>query len=107
MELNPLPLFIIAVFSGVAFGLVARLGGRCMGVWALYGALYGLTLSSFVVGVGHAIALPYSDSNVSQYVTTSSIISLLLIGISAGICFLVLRRLGPGKPAPEAAKPTP
>ena len=97
MHINPPFLYVIAVLSGLTFAAIAWRAGRGPVLWGISGSCYGLILSTCVVGLGHAIAVPYSEAVVSKNQMVSLIISVLLLVLTAAVTMLSLRKREPVK----------
>ena len=54
--------WILMVVAGVWFGFLGRRYGRSPFLWAIGGGLLGLLLTTIAEGLGHALAVPYSDA---------------------------------------------
>jgi hypothetical protein len=92
MDTNPIMAYFLAIVAGVGFALIARQAGRSIGLWGVSGALFGLFTSTIVLGLGHAIAVPYSDVVVAKYYWVSVLLAALLIGLVAAVSFWALNR---------------
>jgi hypothetical protein len=53
--------WLLALATAVWFALMARKAGRSLVQWALTGAVFGLVVSTIVLGLGNATGFPFSN----------------------------------------------
>jgi len=109
--------WILAVITAGWFGRMAYSAGRNWVAWTLGGGLFGLVIATIVFGVGHAIAIPFSDQDRLIENIEWTCMAIVVIGLLGWIFTSPLhgahrtllglsRRLPPPAPEPPAA-PTP
>lgn len=85
VPLTPFPVwpFLIAILTGVAFGVLGQLQGKAAWVWGVGGAIFGLVTAATASGFATAVAVPYTEANRSHGQLTAGIFSVLIIAVVA------------------------
>jgi len=104
MELNPVMPYVIGVFSGLLFAVIAWRTRCAISLWGIGGAIFGLTLATIVFGVGHAVSVPYSDEVTGKYNRISAVVSVVFIALVAAAVLFALKRSKLPEPAAPAVK---
>ena len=110
METERIP-WLFAIVTAAWFGWMAGTAGRTKTLWAIGGAAFGLVVSTLVLGLGHAVRIPFSDHARSIADIKYIILAAVLIGLVGWMLTsslhrhhrLILRSLKPGAGAPEPA----
>lgn len=82
--------WIVSGLTAVWFGVLARLAGRAVALWAVGGALYSLCLSTMVLGLADAAFIPMSTAEELQHRIKWSLIA---VGICVVVGLIVTARL--------------
>jgi hypothetical protein len=74
--------WLFCLATAVWFGWLARSNGRNWVLWALGGGLFGLAITTIVLGLGHAVFVPISHEAYVRFavgiVATAAVVVLLL-----------------------------
>ena len=79
METERLP-WLMAALTAAWFGWMAHRMGRNSILWAVGGGFFGLVTSTLVIGLGHAMTIPFSDHARKLTETKWAIAAAMLIG---------------------------
>jgi hypothetical protein len=110
--------WLLALVTAVWFGFSAHKAQKYVFSWALAGAVFGLLTATFVFGLAHATAIPYSDHQRSVDKIEWSAIAIGLIALLGWVLTSALRPNGlrfwkkrdtqaPPPPTPAPQKPQP
>lgn len=114
--LNTFVPWLLAIATGVWFGLMAGKANRSPISWALSGTIFGLVTATIVWGVGHAMTISYAESQYTVLDIECTVVAAALIGIVGWLFtgglhrhLLSLIRRKPARPVtlPGVAGPTP
>ena len=84
--------WILAVATAIWYSFTARRAGRNAVLWSLAGGLFALVVSTIVMGLGNAAAMPFSDQQRSRLHLQWTGEAVVLIGILGWLFTLGLRR---------------
>lgn len=78
METEKLP-WLFAVLTAGWFGWMANRAGRSWALWGVGGAIFGLVISTVMIGLGQALSIPYSDHQSAMDSLKWMVVAVLLI----------------------------
>ncbi len=85
---SPVSSYLVGMATAAWFGYVAYRARRGVVLWTIGGGCLGLAVSMICVGLAHAVALPYSSSQVVGHQFRGLALALLLLGVTgAGVAF--------------------
>ena len=99
--------WILAIATAIWYGFAARRAGRNAVLWSLAGGLFALVVSTIVMGLGNAAAMPFSDQQRSRLHLQWTGEAVVLIGILGWLFTLGLRRQGGRLPNQDNAVTVP
>ncbi len=74
------------------FGFMAFQAGRTWGVWALVGGIFGLVTSTYIFGLCHAVAIPFSDHARTVLHLKWTVVSVIVVGALGWLFTMGLHR---------------
>jgi hypothetical protein len=81
METERLP-WVFAVLTAAWFGWMAARAGRSWALWAVGGGVFGLVVSTLMLGLGRAASIPYSshDEHMDRlkWIVTAAVLILVI-----------------------------
>lgn len=81
METEKLP-WLFAVLTAAWFGWMANRAGRNWALWAVGGAIFGLVVSTLMIGVGSALSIPYShDQTATDHLKWMAVAAILILAV--------------------------
>jgi hypothetical protein len=91
MNLNAVP-WCLAVVTAVWFAWMAKRAGRNWLLWVCGGAVLGLVASTFIIGINHAAAIPFSAPEKAHLHLKWGLECVLAIGVFGWLVSLPLHR---------------
>ena len=91
MNDNAIP-WLFGLLTAGWFGLMAQRVERNWVLWALAGGFFGLVTTTFVFGLGHAAAIPFSDHRKGVLHIEWTVLAGVLIAVFGGLFTIGLRR---------------
>lgn len=95
--------WLIACVTALWFGFLAAKAGKNRALWALAGGLFGLVSTTFVFGLGSAMAIPFSDREKSALYVEWTLLALAINALVGGFFTWSIRRKSASEPAPPPA----
>jgi uncharacterized membrane protein YedE/YeeE len=91
--------FVLALATGIVFGLIGRTKRNAGLLWGISGAVFGLVTAATASGFGNAVSLPYTPSEIRHHQITAFVFSVVVIGI-VGVVNGIFSKSSPPLPPP-------
>jgi hypothetical protein len=91
MNYSNLPSWILAVVTGVCFALLAYKLQKSVVLWCIGGVVAALCIAAICLGLAHAAAVPYTDSEIRSMQSIGFASAVAILGIIAAILGLANR----------------
>ncbi len=82
----------LGLLTACWFGFMAFQAGRNWAVWGLVGGIFGLVISTYIFGLCHAVAIPFSDHHLAVLHIKWTVVSLVVVGALGWLFTLGLHR---------------
>jgi hypothetical protein len=90
--------FVVAVATGIVFGLIGRTKRDAGLLWGISGAIFGLVTATVVSGFNNAVTLPYVPSEMRHHQASAFVFSAIIIGIVGALCGIFSKSQPPPPP---------
>jgi hypothetical protein len=92
--------FVLALATGIAFGLIGRTKRNAGLLWGISGALFALVTAATAAGFQNGVTLPYTPSEIRHHQMIAFVFSVVVIGIVGALMGLRAKSLPPPPPPP-------